>query len=78
VDLVGNAGEWVLDWFANFYSGGTPCVDCVNLGASGSGMRTVRGGWFWDFPGMLTTDERTYGTPDFRVIGAGARCARSP
>ena len=78
LDLSANAGEWVLDWYEDPYPAGAPCVDCVNL-ASTRTMRTLRGGAHWDPPNdLISTEIRNYGTPNFRVIGAGARCARAP
>ena len=76
-DLAGNAAEWVLDWYEEPYPAGGTCTDCVNL-ASTRTMRGLRGGAHWDSAGLITTDYRYYGSPDFRVIGAGARCARMP
>ena len=77
LDLAGNAAEWVLDWYEEPYPGGGTCTDCVNL-VSTRTMRGLRGGAHWDSAGLITTDYRYYGSPDHRVIGAGARCARVP
>lgn len=78
LDMAANAGEWVLDWYEDPYPAGAPCADCTNL-VSPRTMRGLRGGAHWDPPNeMISTEYRYYGTPDFRVIGAGARCARVP
>jgi sulfatase modifying factor 1 len=78
LDLVGEVGEWTLDWAATFVD---PCTDCAYLtepapldGAPAA--RVVHGGLF-DF--LLTvSSQRGSIPPTDRHPYIGVRCARTP
>jgi sulfatase modifying factor 1 len=74
-DLAGNVYEWVLDWYAGY---SMPCVDCANLDMPPPEERVLRGGGFFNSPGMLLrSDARaTHRAPRVRGTSYGFRCAR--
>lgn len=74
-DMAGNAAEWVLDWARPYV--GDDCIDCVSMSGTAS-ARGLRGGAHWDHPWLQSTEERSFGASNFRVFGAGVRCARLP
>ena len=81
-DLIGNAWEWALDWYAGYV---TPCVDCASVTQGSASARVLRGVGFDSAPGVggapvdvLPVSERTSSIPSVRYSDRGARCARSP
>jgi len=73
VDLAGNVGEWVQDWFTGVYP--TPCDNCSSLTPQSS--RVVRGGGFDQTVSSLTTSIRGLDYPIDRRGDRGFRCARN-
>jgi sulfatase modifying factor 1 len=71
-DLVGNAWEWTLDWYALAYS--LPCDDCANL--SPATFRVTRGGSSLDDAPFVHAASRGNLTPTDRSNVVGFRCAR--
>jgi formylglycine-generating enzyme required for sulfatase activity len=73
-DLVGNAWEWTLDWYASTYS--LPCDGCANL--TPATFRVIRGGSSIDDASYLHAAKRGNLTPTDRGNTVGFRCARNP
>jgi sulfatase modifying factor 1 len=73
-DLVGNAAEWVLDWYRDPYAV-VPCENCIDFTLSTEG-RSFRGaGVGYD---DIRTAQRFKRAPDLPSNVVGARCARAP
>jgi len=79
LDLVGEVGQWNLDWYAPYVD---PCTDCAYL--TGVSDRVLRGGgWGGYFDNTMLTlyllpPSRNSVRPMYRDVGTGFRCARTP
>jgi formylglycine-generating enzyme len=69
-DLLGNVGEWLVDYGGDHPR---PCFDCSNKVFSEG--RVLRGGW-WSYPPIENPASRAEPFPLNRGDGFGARCAR--
>ena len=75
VDLVGNAEEWVADWWAPEY----PMTSEVNpKGSSVGDEKVVRGGSYIQGRHSLRAAERNKDVPSARRPWRGFRCAYDP
>jgi formylglycine-generating enzyme required for sulfatase activity len=78
LDLVGEIGEWVLDWVGPFTE---PCVDCARLSPNSiDSERQVVGGNTEELNWDLLPSAGPGGgyLPGNRLSGTGIRCARLP
>ncbi|MCC6586290.1 MAG: SUMF1/EgtB/PvdO family nonheme iron enzyme [Bryobacterales bacterium] len=72
-DMLGNALEWVQDWYDEGYYKGSPSAD-----PSGPRMgkyRTLRGGSWLSFPRLTRASLRDRLAPGDRNLGIGFRCS---
>ena len=76
LDMAGNVGEWVNDWYGNYLP---EDVDNPTGPASG-GLRVVRGGgWYFAFAeDTFRVSRRGYNHPDHDYHTVGFRCAKDP
>lgn len=73
LDMAGNVGEWVADWYDNNYYVDSPKEN--PHGPSSGSSRGVRGGSYYsDDIGVSVTSRSSYG-PDFKTVYYGFRCA---
>jgi formylglycine-generating enzyme required for sulfatase activity len=70
LDMLGDADEWLLDWYAGYVD---PCTDCAALLPTTG--RVLRGGTYYE--DALDLTERSYGSPPYGSY-IGFRCARAP
>lgn len=71
-DLVGNAWEWVADW----YSGSFSPTSLRNPKGPGTGTaKVLRGGGWLDPAERITATKRMYAAPEQRSEDVGFRCA---
>jgi sulfatase modifying factor 1 len=73
-DMAGNVDEWTLDTWAPYPEGAVKNYADV----SGGGIRTNRGGSFFEGPSDLRAAYRGSTAPIVVNPGLGVRCARSP
>jgi formylglycine-generating enzyme len=77
LDLVGEVGQWNLDWYAPYLD---PCTDCADL--TGGSERVIRGGgWGGYFDATmlyLLPPSRNEVRATYRDVSTGFRCARVP
>lgn len=74
-DLIGNAEEWVADWYAPEY----PEASEVNpKGPSVGDVKVLRGGSYWSAPAWLRAQNRDFAFPSERRPWRGFRCAYEP
>jgi formylglycine-generating enzyme required for sulfatase activity len=71
-DLIGNVGEWVVDWGADYV---VPCNNCADYSDVPGSIKIVRGG-DWAH-GFLRTGHRDGQNPTDRASNTGVRCARN-
>lgn len=73
-DMVGNASEWVEDWYDPNYYLSAPLADPP--GPTRGAVKAMRGG-SWLKPAIsLRTSDRDFGTLQARPSGTGFRCAK--
>ena len=73
-DVLGNASEWVNDWYDKNYYQHSPSQD--PSGPTSGQERVVRGGSWVNDPGDARVSGRDRGIPSARSNGDGVRCAR--
>jgi formylglycine-generating enzyme required for sulfatase activity len=81
-DMLGNAWEWVNDWYGSKYYEHSPAVDPMGppagdtLSQKGVEMpvRVIRGGAWIGFPGVARASYRYWFIPSLRVANIGFRC----
>jgi formylglycine-generating enzyme required for sulfatase activity len=73
-DMHGNVREWVLDWFDDYSSAGTPDPGEPSPG----GSRVYRGGGWKDCARLCRAASRSWGVPDACRGDLGFRLALSP
>lgn len=73
MDMAGNVGEWVADWFGPYPGGNVSNPRREN----GDTYRVARGGsWYNDEADVLRTSYRGWSAPAVRYNRLGFRCAR--
>jgi formylglycine-generating enzyme required for sulfatase activity len=71
-DMLGNVWQWVSDWYADKYPGGSQPDPA---GAANGQFRVLRGG-SWNFdPRRVRASYRSGGGPEGRHVNVGVRCA---
>jgi formylglycine-generating enzyme required for sulfatase activity len=81
-DMLGNAWEWVADWYGSKYYEHSPAVDPSGpptgdtLIQKGIDMpvKVIRGGAWIGFPGVARASYRYWFIPTLRVANIGFRC----
>jgi formylglycine-generating enzyme required for sulfatase activity len=74
-DLVGNASEWVADWYAESFASD----DVYNPHGPDAGeKKVIRGGGRYDPAARLSATARWNASPDTRADDIGFRCASEP
>jgi formylglycine-generating enzyme required for sulfatase activity len=71
-DTLGNVWEWVNDWYDGNYYSSSPLTDPP--GPSSGQYRVLRGGSWFNFPGVVRVSCRDWFTPGARVVNYGWRC----
>jgi formylglycine-generating enzyme required for sulfatase activity len=72
-DLAGSVFEWTQDFSAGYSAS---CNDCASLQITST--RSIRGGSFYDYSGVLLSWHRASREPDKHNFNIGVRCARTP
>jgi formylglycine-generating enzyme required for sulfatase activity len=79
LDMVGNAWEWVQDWYDSGYYATMPSVNPPgperSAGIGATEHRVVRGGSWTSEPDFTRTTSRSYDPPTNTYFGVGFRCA---
>jgi formylglycine-generating enzyme required for sulfatase activity len=73
-DTLGNAWEWVNDWFAPDYYQNSPAQD--PQGPASGELRGLRGGSCFFAPKFIRVSVRHRGAPTLRHTGIGFRCGK--
>jgi formylglycine-generating enzyme required for sulfatase activity len=76
-DMLGNAKEWVADWYDEDYYQTLLSVAADPKGPPNGVHRVLRGGCWDDSPGDVRVSSRDFSIPSNRSVGYGFRCARS-
>lgn len=76
-DMHGNVWEWVQDCWHGNYAGAPMDGSAWTTGCS-DGSRMLRGGSWGDYPSILRSANRFWGTQVVRIDGSGLRLARTP
>jgi formylglycine-generating enzyme required for sulfatase activity len=71
-DMLGNALEWVNDWYQQSYYQNSPPQDPA--GPAGGPWRVLRGGSWADFPEDVRVSDRKWDSPGNRSVSTGFRC----
>ena len=74
LDMVGNAWEWVADWYAADYYGKSPAADPI--GPVEGASRVLRGGTIGEAGADLHVTRRRRSRPDSRFDFVGFRCVK--
>ncbi len=82
-DMLGNAWEWVADWYgAKYYEQsppadptGPPVGDTLIQQGVDMPVKVIRGGAWIGFPGVARASYRYWFIPTLRVANIGFRCA---
>ncbi len=72
LDMSGNAGEWVADWYGETYYGSSPSES--PLGPTTGEYRVIRGGAWILYGWFQMTTSRTMNAPQESDIMTGFRC----
>jgi len=72
-DMLGNAQEWVNDWFRRNYYSWSPVAD--PQGPDFGTTRVIRGGSWYDGPRLINPSRRHSSLPSTRDVYTGFRCA---
>lgn len=74
-DMIGNAKEWVADWYgADYYS---QSIEANPAGPDNGQLKVLRGGSWFDFPTYAYGSYRTALNPDLPDGDIGGRCVIS-
>ena len=74
LDMVGNASEWVQDWYEPYSYLNAPLSD--PQGPNGQLLKVVRGGSWLKPARNIRAADRDYAFPADRASGIGFRCAK--
>jgi formylglycine-generating enzyme required for sulfatase activity len=75
-DVLGNAKEWVADWYDENYYHSQPSLVSDPKGPTTGMHRVLRGGYWDDRLGDVRVSNRDFSIPSNRSVGYGLRCAR--
>ena len=73
LDMEGNVGEWVGDWYSNIYYSNDPTINPT--GPSTGNSKVLRGGGFWSGAIGYLIANRNELYPDWFGDAEGIRCA---
>jgi len=76
LNMAGNAGEWVADWYSEVYYRKSPNVNPT--GPSSGDYRVLRGGSWNLFGWYVHSTYRYNNLPSTPYLNSGFRCAASP
>jgi formylglycine-generating enzyme required for sulfatase activity len=74
VGMVGNAWEWIADWYAKDYYARAP--EKAPRGPATGTRRVIRGGSYYDPPHCLRCRSRYHWKPGARLTDVGFRCVK--
>jgi formylglycine-generating enzyme required for sulfatase activity len=74
-DMLGNAWQWTGDWYSPQYYAQRESADPT--GPPGGKERTLRGGFWFNYPPNVRVSVRSGNAPDSRNVSFGVRCAGS-
>jgi formylglycine-generating enzyme required for sulfatase activity/class 3 adenylate cyclase len=74
-DMLGNAWQWTADWYGQQYYAQRENGDPT--GPPGGKERTLRGGFWFNYPPNVRVSVRSASAPEARNVSFGVRCAGS-